>query len=464
MKCRHPLSRVLLAAFFLFAALPAPALIMVGVGNDPVNDAGWPLGALDVANLKSRVGWWEGPPFGGGEWCFMYRGDTAKLEEAIKAFSAVRAPSLQIVLHRGPMNSQFLGNQKNAAAADTHYDWSFTVWRPESWHRLYNDPRSTFAADQPNFRKPVDPPRLDVYLTDKLDWKKITVPQGVQLIDDRGAGAAKPGAGCALRGDVFDMATGKPVAGAQVRIERQAKDGKWEKLATATVNATGRYEALFAPGRCRIVASAQGYAPRMVAYQEFKDGDARKQVIELAPATRLTGTVTDPDAKPLAGVQVSATNTMGIDGRGYPPPDRVQVKTDANGRFTLDDLPTGYTQLWVVSPGWYHTDTLKLYASPEPKGVALKMVATGTIKGKVVDARGQAVTGGTISVSPPGDPIGKWGGSMNLAADGTFEFDQVPPGPYTVSTQPQYPGARPDPNAKEIRVESHKTVEVTVKR
>lgn len=463
MKCHHPLSRLLFAALFLFGAFPAPALIMVGVGNDPVSDAGWPAGAIDVANLKSRVGWWEGPPFGGGQWCFMYRGDTAKLEETIKAFAAVRAPSLQIVLHRGPTNSPFLGNQKNGAA-DTHYDWSFTVWRPESWHRLYNDPRSTFAADQPNFRKPVDPPRLDVYLTDKLDWKKITVPEGVQLVDDRGADGPKPASGCALRGDVFDMATGKPVIGAQVTVERQDKQGAWEKLGTGTVNATGRYEALFAPGQCRIVATATGYAPRMVGYQEFKEGDARKQVIELCAATKLAGTVTDAEGKPLAGVQVSATNTMGIDGRGYPPPDRAQVKTDASGRFTLDELPAGFTQLWAVAPGWYHTEPFKLYASPDPKGVALKMMATGKIKGRVVDAKGQAVTGGTISVAPPGDPVGKWGGSMNLGADGSFEFKDVPPGPYTVSTQPQYPGAKPDPNAQQIKVESRKTVEVTVKR
>ena len=43
------------------------ALIMTGKG-EPVTDAGWPAGALAVANLKSRLGWWEGPPFGGGEW------------------------------------------------------------------------------------------------------------------------------------------------------------------------------------------------------------------------------------------------------------------------------------------------------------------------------------------------------------------------------------------------------------
>lgn len=45
----------------------ASALIIGGTGNKPVRDAGWPRGAVDVANLKTRIAWWEGPPFGGGQ-------------------------------------------------------------------------------------------------------------------------------------------------------------------------------------------------------------------------------------------------------------------------------------------------------------------------------------------------------------------------------------------------------------
>jgi hypothetical protein len=75
MKLRTPASGPLLAAVLLLP-LAAAALMMTGPGNDPVQDAGWPEGALAVANLDCRVGWWEGPPFGGGEWQFQYRGDT----------------------------------------------------------------------------------------------------------------------------------------------------------------------------------------------------------------------------------------------------------------------------------------------------------------------------------------------------------------------------------------------------
>jgi hypothetical protein len=442
---------------------------MVGRGNTPVNDPGWPTGALDVANLKTRVGWYEGPPFGGGEWVFQYRGDVNALNEALKALAAIRAPALQIVLHDGPANSQFLADDKDPKA-DTHYDWSFTVWVPASWHRLYNDPRSTFMADQPNFRQPVAPPRIDVFLTPKLDWKRVAVPDGVQVIDER-VGPPAPGKGALIKGDVFDMASGKPVPSAILKVEANKKDDqrKWETAATATGDKLGRVDlANIPPGHYRLVAAAPGYAPRMIGYREIKDGQAEKLVVQLSAAAKLTGAVTDGEGKPVPNLKVRASNTMGIDGRGYPLPDNPEVTTDDKGQFTLTDLPTGYAQGWVYGENYFHQDSLKLYDVPTqpysrtPGPLALKVVRTGAVKGQVIAKNGKPATNGTIHVEPPGDPIGKWGGSMNLKPDGTFEFEHVPPGPYTVSTEPQFSGT-PNPNAVQITITSGKTTEVTVK-
>src|SRR6478735_279885 len=126
-----PAPRRLLTLLFALLTLPASAMIMVGKGNTPVADAGWPQGAIDVANLKTRVGWYEGPPFGGGEWTFLYRGDAVTLNEALKILGAVRAPRVEVVLHDGPENCTFLADA-NDPKADTRYDFSFTVWVPES--------------------------------------------------------------------------------------------------------------------------------------------------------------------------------------------------------------------------------------------------------------------------------------------------------------------------------------------
>src|SRR5579862_3799896 len=95
---------VLFASAIPFAA---SALITSESGNRPISDPGWPDGALTLANLQSRVGWWEGPPFGGGEWQFLYRGDAQTFSNALATFAAIRALSLELVLHDGPETNQF---------------------------------------------------------------------------------------------------------------------------------------------------------------------------------------------------------------------------------------------------------------------------------------------------------------------------------------------------------------------
>jgi hypothetical protein len=75
MNLRIGLRVCTMAIVALCLTSPGHGLVMVGQGNDPVNDAGWPTGALALANLESRVGWYEGPGFGGGQWTFAYRGD-----------------------------------------------------------------------------------------------------------------------------------------------------------------------------------------------------------------------------------------------------------------------------------------------------------------------------------------------------------------------------------------------------
>src|SRR5262249_39225963 len=100
----------LLALAPLLLHQPAHALILTGEGNAPVRDPGWPRGALAVANLESRAGWAEGPPFGGGQWTFFYRGDTVALQKALDAFADIVSDRLEVVLHAGGGSSPFLAD------------------------------------------------------------------------------------------------------------------------------------------------------------------------------------------------------------------------------------------------------------------------------------------------------------------------------------------------------------------
>src|SRR5690348_1330198 len=89
---------ILIACIF---ALPIQALILTFKGNAPVDDRGWPAGSVDLANLKTRAGYWEGPPFGGGRYVFEYQGDNKALQQAIDLLAKIKSPELRVIIHEG---------------------------------------------------------------------------------------------------------------------------------------------------------------------------------------------------------------------------------------------------------------------------------------------------------------------------------------------------------------------------
>jgi hypothetical protein len=93
------------AAAILVLTLAVPrdthALIMGGTGNEPIHDPGWPKAAADVFNTKSRVAYWEGPPFGGGEWHAECRGDAKAFNEVLTRFAKIDATKKRLVIHDG---------------------------------------------------------------------------------------------------------------------------------------------------------------------------------------------------------------------------------------------------------------------------------------------------------------------------------------------------------------------------
>ena len=95
-----------------------------------------------------------------------------------------------------------------------------------------------FSAEDPSggLRQGVAPPRLDVYVGGEpgIDFSKVKVPAGVAVTDERADAAGFPG-GSAVVGDVYDMTTSKPVAGAKVALASEKAYKVWDDTA-----ATGR--------------------------------------------------------------------------------------------------------------------------------------------------------------------------------------------------------------------------------
>jgi hypothetical protein len=182
MKASNRLQVLLVVMTMLGSDFSSSALIMSSTGNNPVSDPGWPGGALALVNLQSRVGWWEGPPFGGGEWQFLYRGDAKALSEALTNFAVIRAPALELVIHNGPQTNIFIKD-----SGDDRVDWTFTVWVPAKWVELYNNPTNNWNSADPNYHKPVAPPQMDVYIGGggQIDWPQIKVPSVIHVRDER---------------------------------------------------------------------------------------------------------------------------------------------------------------------------------------------------------------------------------------------------------------------------------------
>ena len=447
---RHTLPRILIAAIVaatsLAATQPCAALITGGFGNDPVHDAGWPSGALEVANLKSRVGWWEGPPFGGGMYVFLYREkDTAAFNQALAKFAQIKSRKLELVIHDGPHESFWLRDHQKPAGEDqpkARVDWTFTVWWPEGWHRLYNDPRTNFASDQREFRQRVDPPRVDLYIGQtNIDFSQLTLPDGVTLRDERRpAAAGKTEAERVVAGRVTDIRTGKPIAGAAVEAVKSVArpEGGYEsqKLASVVADADGNYQLDdVEPGAIALNIRADGFASRSVS------SAARALDVELSPQAVLSGRVFDEQGEPLAGVIVSTTTALAIDGRGYASVGYRKAETDREGRFELHDLPMGFVQLSYRKERYYHTPLGDLLAVPGDP-IEIAMQRTGTIRGALTEG-GKPLTGTTVSLNQEGKApgtwggIGTWGGGMNTDAEGRFEFAGAPPGRYRVEAAGQ---------------------------
>jgi hypothetical protein len=423
-----------LAAGALFLTMPpALGLIQVGEGNDPVHDPGWPAGSLAVANLKARVGWVEGPPFGGGQWTFFYRGGTDQLQETLKIFSAITADRLEVILHDGRGASHFV------------HDWSFEVWVREHWERLFNNPGSFFAADHPNFGKPVAAPRLDVWLrTDGPDWSKITVPANVVVQDQRAtSNGFPPGSGSVIRLKVTDY-QGKPIPGAKLQIATAGD--KAAVIQEAVADAQGAILATgIQAGTYRLSAAAPSYAPRLLEYGQYGTNDYRMYAAKLAPAATLVGRVVDENDEPLVKVSVQPLGLMGPDGMGYPLPEMPKAISDNSGHFQLSGMPVGKLQVRARLADYHYQWNPKevMEAHDDTKTgsptCVLRMVPTGSVRVQLVDAQDKPFVSarqGEAHVSiqdADRTGVGSWGGSGAVDTNGVCEFKGVPPGRYRLS-------------------------------
>src|ERR687894_620511 len=115
--------------FIVLVAVAPPeafALITSGEGNRPITDPGWPAGAAAIFNHAGRIAWWEGPPFGGGQWHAECRGDAEALNAVLADFAGMDAKVKRVVVHDGTTHSFWLApNREKEKLAAAKIDWVF---------------------------------------------------------------------------------------------------------------------------------------------------------------------------------------------------------------------------------------------------------------------------------------------------------------------------------------------------
>lgn len=239
---------------------------------------------------------------------------------------------------------------------------------------------------------------------------------------------------------------GKPLRGHAVTVSQL---GPWPAVldVSAVTDGQGRITVSMPVGQMRLRVRADGVGFGGTGVVEVGPGqDVSATLPPLAPFARLSGTVAPAFRRP--GQILRLENEF-----GRPGADRLPVPVDAQGRFTLRDLPPGrvgigldqgtpaknYYFQFQIAPGEVREGiTLAPSSSPSlfPPYVAPPDTRTVTLRGTVTDDQRRPVAGATVYAQVPdpqpgGGGYGRWPWgepapiSTVTGADGGYTFPDV---------------------------------------
>lgn len=166
-------------------------------------------------------------------------------------------------------------------------------------------------------------------------------------------------------------------------------------------------------------------------------GEAGELTLRLDRAATVTGRVTDPSGAPVAGADVRVEESSG--GRGGWGGDRARfrARSGEDGAFLLEDLPPTTTTLVVRAEGWADSApvTFDLAPAEQRDGVALALREGGRVVGAVYDPAGDPLANQRVTYGSNAMGFGSRG-ETRTGADGSFAFERVTPGTWTVSASP----------------------------
>lgn len=189
--------------------------------------------------------------------------------------------------------------------------------------------------------------------------------------------------GATIVGQVLRQETGEPIPGIKMTVGDSRFGGSNDKAPTATTNENGRYRLIgVSDGENVVSAFSDDYAPKMKTVS-VSTGTEAKADFSLEVGKPVTGTITDLNGKPVAGVWL-VTDTWN-NARMF----RREDRTNGKGEFTLAHMPASYTEVHVLKTGYISHRDFKVRGG-ETFELTMKPVITHTItvrdaaKGKIV--------------------------------------------------------------------------------
>ncbi len=373
--------RFLTTMLFVFS-LASPAFgVITGGKDEPMKVLGCPRGSLELANLPTRIAWWEGPPFGGGQYHFEYSGRTADLQKAIDLFAKVESQRSQVVIRAGVHTSFWLGIQDQGKKHPI--DWEFVAWVPKNWQHL-RDARAGLLPPGEEGEAPLTV--LNIFVTERIDWKALNFPPGLAIADERleahGIAAEQ---GAAIQGQVLDSA-GNPIADAVVTVGKDTNERKGSSDSKGQFLITKISE-----GNHQIIVAANGFASKDLYYHAFNASTYRSFEIALAKAANITVRVVDQQDKPLSGIDIRITHCRDQQGNYYRFAGPQQYRSDSNGECVVRDVPEGSIKFMSRTRGYYYNSVLNEHNTGESP-ITLKLLPTGSVRVSVFTTSGVPVT------------------------------------------------------------------------
>ena len=199
------------------------------------------------------------------------------------------------------------------------------------------------------------------------------------------------------------------------------------------------------PVKLKVVTEAPGYDSAESKPVELVAGVVTVKVdVEVIPAATAEGLVVDREGQPVAGAHVMVARDPGPDAddgaRWRAMADGVSTYTGTEGKFRIEDIPTGKILIRVEAEGYAMLSRDRSGVEPGAvlTGLRLVLPPAYSIAGRVVDPEGKPMTQCWIRAthvsSPDGEPSTQLLGAR-VDTDGTFMIRNLPAGGYRIEVR-----------------------------